>query len=89
MPSLQDLAILHRHPRRTVMDADCRFCTDSAIIETAKAEMTSLRASDESLGAWLLEFFRYFGTEQLGCLRPCLSVDRLVGRAVLSGTEAA
>ena len=66
LPSLQDLAMLLGEPRRSVLEADCRFCSDGEVIEKEKAKLASLRmASAESLGAWLLDFFRYYGKEQL------------------------
>ncbi|CAE7388050.1 URT1 [Symbiodinium natans] len=67
LPSLQDLAMLLGEPRRSVLEADCRFCSDGEVIEKEKAKLASLRmASAESLGAWLLDFFRYYGKEYKG-----------------------
>lgn len=67
LPSLQDLAILNGDPRHTVMDTDCRFSSNTELIEKEKSKLASLRtSSNESLGTWLIDFFRYYGVEYKG-----------------------
>ena len=75
LPSLQDLAILNGDPRHTVMDTDCRFSSNTELIEKEKSKLASLRtSSNESLGTWLIDFFRYYGVEQLDCIWGSLGV---------------
>ncbi|CAJ1459372.1 unnamed protein product, partial [Effrenium voratum] len=70
LPSLQDLAILHGLPRREVQQVDCRFCTDSAILEKERAKFSS-----PSLGACLMDFFKFYGTEYKGGIVSIRNVD--------------
>ncbi|CAK9016608.1 unnamed protein product [Durusdinium trenchii] len=64
LPSLQDLAILHGQPLHEVQEVDCRFCTDERIIEKEKLKLGS--CENGSLGANILDFFKFFGTEYKG-----------------------
>ncbi|CAJ1329325.1 unnamed protein product [Effrenium voratum] len=71
LPSLQDLAILHGLPRREVQQVDCRFCTDSAILEKEGLKFLS----PSSLGACLMDFFKFYGTEYKGGIVSIRNVD--------------
>ncbi|CAE8636559.1 unnamed protein product [Polarella glacialis] len=72
LPSLQDLAVLRGEPRYEVMGFDCRFCTDPEVISQEAARLGTLHRDDEirprggNLGALLLAFFKYFGSEYRG-----------------------
>jgi len=64
--SLQDLAVLRSEARHEVQGFDCRFCKDPAAISQEMLQLESSTGKRTSVGTWLLSFFKYFGTEQLG-----------------------